>query len=236
MLDNTVDPRIAAALARNDRYLHEFVEALNLCPYSRRCRESGGLQRAVLLERGGPPGAAGFDAAVLAIDAAIDRFERQPSESIEVALIILPALDAVLARGVAGARAFENLVHAVRQRVQRRHVRGTEPFYCVPFHPDFQEDLANEHRAVRFIRRSPDPTVQLVRTALLLGARHADPSGTHYVDNAGLSVAALMALSAPVSLASRIAQANLRTLHAAGVAPLRALLAEIRSHGRAPDS
>ena len=38
----------AGALARNDRYLREFVEALELCPFARKCRESGRLARRVL--------------------------------------------------------------------------------------------------------------------------------------------------------------------------------------------
>src|SRR5438067_12097453 len=39
-----------AALARNDRYLREFVEALNLCPFAKRCREEGRLVRRVILD------------------------------------------------------------------------------------------------------------------------------------------------------------------------------------------
>ena len=39
------------ALARNDRYLREFVEALRMCPYAQACRESGKLQRRVLHSR-----------------------------------------------------------------------------------------------------------------------------------------------------------------------------------------
>ena len=47
------DPRVADALERNDRYVREFVEAFNLCPYAKRTREAGRLQRIVLLEDAG---------------------------------------------------------------------------------------------------------------------------------------------------------------------------------------
>ena len=158
-----------------------------------------------------------------------------PPDAIEVGLILLPALDPALAQGLEGARGFELLLRAARERMQARHARGAAPFHCVPFHPHFAEDLADEHRAVRFIRRSPDPTVQLVRASLLQTLRHADPSGTHYVDIAGLSAAELMALSAPVPVAARIGRANLGTLNQANPERLRDLLAEISGHARQPD-
>ena len=120
-------------------------------------------------------------------------------------------------------------------RMLARHAGGAAPFHCVAFHPHFPEDLADEHRAVRFIRRSPDPSVQLVRASLLQTLRHADPSGTHYVDTAGLSAAELMALSAPLPVAERIARANLGTLNQARPEHLRELLAEISVHARQPD-
>ena len=43
----------AAVLARNDRYLREFVEAFQICPFARSCRERGGLWREVLDGEGG---------------------------------------------------------------------------------------------------------------------------------------------------------------------------------------
>jgi len=226
------DPRIAAAIERNDRYVREFIEALTLCPYARRTRETGMLRRAVLLEAGGAPQTPGFEAAVAALDAAIEGFEALPAGAVEVALVILPALDPAIAHGVEGARAFEQLVAAARGRMQARHPGGDTPFYCVPFHPDFAEDLQDEHRAVRFIRRSPDPTVQLVRANVLRAVRGG--GGSEYVDTAGLSTAELLAISAPPSVSDRIGRANLRTLEAEGPGRLRGLLAAIRAHGRPP--
>ncbi len=203
------DPRIAAALARNDRYNREFIEAFNLCPYAKRTRESGRLHRAVLLE----------EDALGALSSAIEEVEALPVPSVDVALLILPGF-------TGGAAAFEQLVSAARERMQQRHPNGDTPFYCVPFHPEFAEDLADEHRAVRFIRRSPDPTVQLVRASLLHEVRG---SGLiDYVNTAGLSATELMAITSPMPVSDRIAQANLRTLQEAPPDRVRALLSKLR--------
>ncbi len=212
--EGIVDPRVRSAFERNDRYVREFVEAFNLCPYAKRTREAGRLQRVVLLEEG--------DAALPALSAAIRRFEALPPESIDVGLVIFPALPS----GIEAAHAFERMVGTAREAMQDRH-SGDPPFYCVPFHPDFAEDLTDEHRAVRFIRRSPDPTVQLVRASVLRAVRGSGP--TDYVDTSAMSATELMAVSVPLSVSGKIAQANLRTLQSEGPASLRELLAGIRS-------
>ena len=97
----------------------------------------------------------------------------------------------------------------------------------MPFHPDFAEDLPDEHRAVRFIHRSPDPTIQLVRASPLRAARGGGT--TDYVNTSGLRTAELLAIGAPQSASEKIAQANLRTLEEQSPDRLRALLAEIRT-------
>ncbi|HZE61435.1 MAG TPA: DUF1415 family protein [Burkholderiales bacterium] len=187
----------AAALARHERYVREFVEGFNFCPYARRSRETGTLQRVVLLEES-------FPAAASAIADAIERLEQLPAASVEVAFIILPSLE------LESAREFEMLVRAAREQTEARHGSSATPFYCVAFHPDFAEDLVDEHRAVRFLRRSPDPTVQLVRASVLEKVR---------------------ASNATPSVSDRIAAANLQTLKDEGADAMRALLGVIRANG-----
>lgn len=232
MDDAPADPRIAAALARNDRYLREFVEAFNLCPFARRCRESGKLQRAVSLVEGGLPASAAGEAALAALEREIARFEAMPAAEVEVALILFPALTAALTLGQSGAQLFEQFVAEARKRMDARHASGGSTFYCVAFHPQFREDLTDAQRAVRFIRRSPDPTVQLVRASLLHELHRAD--APEFVDTAGLSTAQLLAINLPLALSERIGQANLSTLKAAGADRLRELLDEIGAHARPP--
>lgn len=239
MADTLDDPRIGAALKRNDRYVQEFVEAYNLCPYAKRCRESGRLHRVVLLATGGEVGSREYEAAVEALVEAIAEIERQAVESVEVALILLPALAPALAEGSEGARRFEELVAVARTRIEARHPNADTPFYCVAFHPQFVAPLRGEpqdvHRAVRFIRRSPDPTVQLVRASVLRAVRGTNPGGAQYVDVSGMSAAELMAVSAPISIPERIGIANLGTLNQAGPDRLHALLEDIAAHIRTPE-
>ncbi len=228
------DHQIAAALARNDRYVREFVEGFNLCPYARRCRETGKLHRQVLLDPGGPPDSPEFESVVHSLSIAIEKLEQLPPDAVEVGLILLPALHHALSQGMEGARGFEQMVRTVRERMQARHARGDTPFYCVAFHPGFAADLADEHRAVRFIRRSPDPTVQLVRASVLRAVRGNDPGGAHYIDISKMTTAELMAVSSPLSVSDRIGRANRRTLLDAGPESLSGLLAEIHGWHSAP--
>jgi hypothetical protein len=202
----------AESLLRNDRYIHEFVEALHLCPYAKRCRESGKLHRRVVLR------------AEDAFDA-VRAVEALPVDSVEVALLIFPNAPA---SGLESARAFEEFAAGLRDRILGAH-GGNPPFYCVAFHPDLPRDLLDAHRAVQFIRRSPDPTIQLVRASVLEAVRGPDDGGTRVVDWKKLSLEELMAISSPLSLADRIADANLETLQREGPDRVDAVLQSLRS-------
>ena len=193
----------AAALARNDRYLREFVEALQMCPYARRCRESGKLHRRVLLE-----GAAA---------AAIEEIEALPEESVEVALLIFP--DAPVGSEEA-ARHFEAFCAGIRPRLRR--------FYAVAFHPDLPRDLGDAHRAVQLIRRAPDPTLQLVRASVLREVRGDRSGGSRFIDLTRTSLEQALALASPLSLSERIGEANLGTLLREGPDEVESLLCSFR--------
>jgi hypothetical protein len=198
-------PKIAtAAMERSDRYLRGFVEALHLCPFARRCREDGKLHRRVLLPE---------DDAL----AAIREIEALPPESVEVALLIFPLSPT---GSPETARAFEAFGASLRERI-------SQTFYCVAFHPDFPRDLGDAHRAVPFIRRSPDPTLQLVRASVLKAVR-GENNGERYADPSKLTLEQMMALTVPISTSDRIAEANLETLRREGPDRVESLLASLR--------
>ena len=197
-----------AALARNARYLREFVEAFSLCPYAKRCRESGKLHRRVLLE------------SAEAVSA-IAEIEALPPAAVEVALLIFPRFDG-------GVRAFETFRGEVLEQMARAHAGQEPPFFCVAFHPELPMDLADPHRAVHFTRRSPDPTLQLVRVSVLREIRGDRTGGSTFVDASRLTAAELMGLEAPVSVSDRIAEANLESLRRAGPERLAAAFASLR--------
>jgi hypothetical protein len=198
-------------LARNDRYLREFVEALHLCPYAKACREAGKLHRRIVRKREEALGAS-------------REIEALPVDTVEVALLIFPEEPA---NGEESARRFEGFCAGLREQMFAAH-QGVPPFYSVAFHPDLPRDLLDAHRAVRFIRRSPDPTLQLVRASVLQSVRSEHGGGSRYVDVAHLSLEQAMALASPLSLAERIAEANLATLQREGPDRLDSLLSCIR--------
>lgn len=201
------------ALARSDGYIRDFVEALHLCPYARRCREGGKLHRRVL-----------FSLELADILAEVRALEALPADSLEVALLIFPE---ARADGLQSAREFDELAASLRNRILDAH-GGNPPFYCVAFHPDLPRDLLDAHRAVQFIRRSPDPTIQLVRASVLRAVRGSDDGGTRVIDPDKLTLEELMMLSSPLSLADRIAEANLTALEREGPDRIESLLAGLR--------
>src|SRR5712692_3677610 len=202
-----------AALERNDRYIHQFVEELHLCPYAKRCRESGKLHRRVLFLQDPEE-----------VMAEVRSVEALPVDSVEVALLIFPDAPA---NGLESARDFDEFASDLRNRILDAP-GGDPPFYCVAFHPDLPRDLLDAHRAVQFIRRSPDPTIQLVRASVLKAVRAGDDGGTRLVDPGKLTLEELMAISSPLSLADRIAEANLTALQREGPDRIEALLAALR--------
>jgi hypothetical protein len=202
-----------AALERNDRYILGFVEALHLCPYAKHCRESGKLHRRVL-----------FSQDPEEVLAEVRSVEALPADSVEVALLIFPDAPA---NGLESARDFDEFASDLRNRILDAH-GGNPPFYCVAFHPDLPRDLLDAHRAVQFIRRSPDPTVQLVRASVLKAVRGSDDGGTRLVEPGKLTLEELMAISSPLSLADRIAEANLTALQREGPDRIEAQLAGLR--------
>lgn len=191
------------ALARSDRYLREFVEELDLCPFARRCREEGRLVRRVILD----------DYVLPAALRAIAEIEALPEKQCEVALLIMP-------RFADGAAALQEVCGQTR-----RHLRA---FHCVAFHPDLKTDFSNENRAVPFFRRAPDPMLQLVRVSTLERVRAGRPGGSIYLNPASAHVVREL----PLSLSEEIARANLRTVRERGPEEMERLLRDIRGTGR----
>jgi hypothetical protein len=181
---------IAAALARNDRYLREFIEALHICPYARTCREAGQLHRQVLLDRD-----------LDAIRVAAQITELDGLDHIEIGLLIFPELRV-------DARMFERYINEIRSRYAQDRKTPID-FFIVAFHPELPQQLHNPDVAVRFLRRSPDPTIQLVRPSAIERVRRGARE--------------------PEELSRHIAEAGLRSVMAAGPERVVALLTGMRA-------
>ncbi len=187
--------QVAAALARNDRYLREFIEELAICPYARTCREAGRLHREVLLHT---------EPQTEALVARILELSRGSCDDFEVALLILPNLRM-------SAWDFDRFVRGVQRSYQKQRSEDSGTLFVVAFHPDFDMRLDNADVAVRFMRKSPDPTIQLVRPeaiARLCGERDREV------------------------LSRNIAEAGLRAVLSRDPQRLTQLLAELHRDGR----
>ena len=161
-----------------DRYLVEVVEAYDLCPWARSARNGGEVAVEILW------GEPAVDAWARAAEAALAHPETR------VAMVVAPETTLSPAE-----------LRRVRDRVGAR-IPGVGVAH---FHPDAALDLASPARLVPFLRRSPDPLLQLVPLALLDSVRGA-PSAARLVQQ----VQMLLGTAAPPrgDVADRIAAVN----------------------------
>jgi hypothetical protein len=188
-------PLVEASLRLYQRYATEIIETLNVCPFAQRARETGRVIHRVLLEGSDPK------AEVLAIAA-----ELAQNPKLEVALLLFPLWDV-------SRSAFEEFTAEVIQADAARYRDQSAPFAFAAFHPAAKADASKPERLIPFWRRSPDPTLQLVRVQALERVRKGDAPGTHYIDPKQVDFAALrLALQQPtkpeLSLRQRITNAN----------------------------
>src|SRR5262245_1157274 len=123
-----------------ERYLVEVVERHELCPWARAARERGEIAVAILW-------------AAPAVDAWVTEAERLlAAPATRVAMVVAP--EAPMSRPALAALRDE-----MAARIPSAGV--------AEFHPDAALDLATPARLVPFLRRSPDPMLQLVPLELL---------------------------------------------------------------------
>jgi hypothetical protein len=194
--------RSAEVLRILERYLVEVVERYELCPWARTSRAHGELAVGMLW------GAPSLDQWV----AEAERLLALPGA--RVAMAIAPELSI-------SREAFSALRDRVASRIPSAGV--------AEFHPAAALDLSSPARLVPFVRRSPDPLLQLVPLAVLQAVRAPPPE-------AGLTQQAAMlgGHAAPPrrELAERIAATNHATVartHAAISAALDAIAADRRT-------
>jgi hypothetical protein len=201
-------PQVAEALRIYRRYQVEFVEALNLCPWAERARLDGHVAERVLLQ-----------SRDLVADSLRVIDELTALQEVEIGLIIFA--------GYRCARpTFERQVAAFIDADRERTRLKSPAFACAAFHPDATAVTSHAERLVPFLRRSPDPTIQLVRVTALERVRKGFSEGTHFFDPMQLN------LKQPppkreLPLRERIAKANLQTIEQVGLARAEAILTAI---------
>ena len=126
-----------------DRYLVEVIEAYNLCPWARSARQNGELVIDILWGRPTPAEVCAAAARAMA------------TKAMRVAMLLFPE---------AGASSRD-------LRAYRDAILKESPAGIADFHPDATLDLLTPARLVSFLRRSPDPMLQLVPLSILDGVR-----------------------------------------------------------------
>lgn len=142
----------------HDRYLHEVIEGLNLCPFARRSREEGRVHRPLFFPRAsGDPTPERCAEALAQLVATHDDAE-----------IVLLTFVPHVGHPFCDVDPFEAFVPRVRDAYGEL---GASPFYMVAFHPGLGTSLVGKpltrHNLVPLIRRTPDPVIQCVRAEVL---------------------------------------------------------------------
>lgn len=193
------------------RYAVEVVERFGFCPWARSSRESGQVELRVVFSADPDD----FDASLSLL-----RDLEQAAEPTDIALFIYPLLDL-------DRLGFEDYARRLRTRAETGQPK-LDAYAMAAFHPAASVDLSHPDRLVPYVRRSPDPTLQLVRKSALSAIKGL-AQGTAFLDVSTLSLDALAALSAPAPKAvrERIAEQNLATVQAVGPATIEATLTDI---------
>jgi hypothetical protein len=170
---------VAEALRLNARYVEEVVIGWGLCPWAARAWSDGQVTQRVFT---------GVEPEVAPVAAFVGELVAKPGAAIGLA---------IFPRVACTVGAWEKFAERVR--------RTRAEFLIAAFHPDYvpaRGDAPTPASLVPFIRRTPDPTLQLVRASLLEDLRGDVSDG--------------------------VARDNHATVTARGPAALEALLAEIR--------
>jgi hypothetical protein len=192
---------VAETLRVNARYVEEVVIGWGLCPWAAQAWREGAVARRVLVDP-----APGQPTEIEGVLAFID--EIAPNPAVSIGLVIFP-------RATQTEAAWGTFAERVRRADRARRAPDERaPFLLAAFHPKSGESVtaagavtvANSGALVSFIRRTPDPMLQLVRASLL---DRLAPAGR--------------------DLSGEIARANLAAVTARTPAALDALIGEIRS-------
>ena len=208
----------ATTLKVYERYAVEVVERFGFCPWARAARESGQVTLRVVFSADHDD----FDESL----SLLSELHEQASDTggTDIALFVYPLLDL-------DRLAFEDYARRLRARAEAGPHFGHGPldaFALAAFHPSANADLSHPDRLVPYVRRTPDPTVQLVRKSALFGIKGLS-SGTAFLDVSTLTADAFKALQepAPKAVRERIAEQNLTTVRDTGTAAIDAVLTDI---------
>ncbi len=210
----------AEVLRINDRYVGEFIEHYNLCPFARLTRERGALYREIVWQ----------DDADHCL-ATLAAWEQQPA--LEIGMLIFP-------RTTLDPLGFDRFAQRLRERYETP--RGVAaPFVLAPFHRRANFGQKTPAQMTMFWRRAPDPFIQVVPIALLRSVKGQNTAGKFLFDGSPAAFAELERRNRHKPLSEHIAHDNFKRLQDPGLAALEATLEAIfadrdRSYARFDDA
>ena len=200
---------VREALRLSERYVIEVVERFGLCPWAERARREGRVKTLVLLQ----------DSPTLFEPSLSSMAELAADETVEVAMLVYPRLEL-------GRLDFEHFARQVRQLDAQRYEVSSIPLAMAAFHPDAAPDTTDAERLIPFLRRTPDPTLQLVRYSVIERARGQFSEGTEFFQPGIHDLERLE--KKPIRLREQIALTNLESVLEAGIPNFEAVLSDIR--------
>lgn len=199
MNDDTIDSHVLELESRRlcQRYIDEVVLPFSLCPWAQPALQQGNVQIFVITDHFDSP--ASLHEAALKVRRVCSGAARP---SVELILVLLP-------RCSYSRLEMDDLLREIRDQ-------GESAFALAAFHPDAEQDTSSPERFIPYLRRSPMPMIQGVRTSVLDKIDPARGAGTSYFDPEGMDLTKLDE-PPPEPLRLRVAKANLQTCQELGL-------------------
>lgn len=207
--DRADDVLVTEAVRLYGRYAVEVVERFELCPWAARARREGAVRPLVLLHDSPDDLAPSLNA--IDILAGLS--------DITIGILIYPNL-------ALNRLDFEHFLRKLRRADSERQGPSEVPFAMAAFHPEAKADLKDADRLIPFIRRTPDPTLQLVRSTALNAVSATPSSGTAFADLRMMAHVSPKQDPGP-SVRERIGTWNLQTVRHVGAEALEAVFNDI---------
>jgi hypothetical protein len=202
----------AEALARNSRFVEEFVEDLNVCPYAKGSRMDGSAQRRVA-----PVSNEDLTADHPDIAAAFHRIADEPG--VEVMQIICPRI----------AMPEKEWTLRVKEMTETLHqAHGRSVVGVAAFHPDLKFRDESAASLVPLFRRAPDPTIQWIRLDVIERVRSSRPAGDIAIPTDEANLAEFLKRQLLPSVEAEIAATNARLVDNLGLEAILQLLQRFR--------
>jgi hypothetical protein len=196
------------------RYIDEVVLRFDLCPWASPALQGNRVEMSVITDQirslpvDGPRAAQSVKHAL----------EGWSSDTrVELVLLILPRFDL----GRLELDAFQRMVRELQAP------GDDSSFVLAAFHPDARPDLDDPERLIPFLRRSPDPMLQAVRTSVLDRIDPSRGSGTQFMELETLLSSSAWNAPPPEPLRRRIGRINQDTVNRVGVAAVEQAISDI---------